>query len=397
MASLCSSFRLALALIPLFVFSVGLAAQEPVTEEKTLFVAAQESYTPGFAVGDIAIAEPEIADFKVLAGRRELLLYGKTPGTTTLILWDQRRVKRAVITLNVVTRESVQAEKDLNELVADFPNVKVRRLKGQLVLTGTVDTASDLEALQKIADTAEAANLVRLSGNVSSPAAPPPGAPEASAPTTPGAAAARATATTIEYDIDVLEASLAYSSGSYATGVEPSGRSLFRTKVSVPPGGSADVYVPGAQIASSDEVKDSKSKKPKNGGAPAPVGIKLTLQPSQFAEDGSFTTVVLVETNVPVDGAKDSSIMRRARWEMPLAATEPFGLAGAELLAVPTIEQGGSSVGRVLSTASVVTGLPGVSSAPGVGYVGSVPYYSKERKTQLLAVFHPRVVRSTKQ
>jgi hypothetical protein len=393
MASLFSARR-ALVTIPLFVLSAALAAQEPVTEEKTVFVAAQQSFTPGFAVGDIAIAEPEIADYKVLRGRKELLLYGKSPGTTTLILWDQRRVKRAVITIHVVTRESVQAEKDLNELVAEFPDVKVRRLKGQLVLTGTVDNASDLEALQKIADTAEAANLVRLSGNASSPAPAAPEAPTAPDSTTPAAGAAQTT--TIEYDVDVLEAALAYSSGSYATGVEPSGRSLFRTKVSVAPGARADVYVPGAAIASSDAGKDAKSKKGKNGQPPVPVGIKLTLQPSQFAEDGSFTTVIMVETNVPVEGASDPSITRRARWEMPLAATEPFGLAGAELLAVPTIEQGGSSVGRVLSAASMVSGLPGVSSAPGVGYVGSVPYYSKERKTQLLALFHPRVVKGAK-
>jgi hypothetical protein len=395
MASL-SSLRPALVAIPLLLLSAALAAQEPVTEEKTVFVAAQQSFTPGFAVGDIAIAEPEIADYKVLRGRKELLLYGKAAGTTTLILWDQRRVKRAVITIHVVTRESVQAEKDLTELVAEFPDVKVRRLKGQLVLTGTVDNASDLEALQKIADTAEAANLVRLSGNAGSAAAPAvPEAPTATNPTTPAPTAAQTT--TIEYDVDVLEAALAYSSGSYATGVEPSGRSLFRTKVSVAPGARADVYVPGTAIASSDAGKDAKSKKGKNGQPPAPVGIKLTLQPSQFAEDGSFTTVIMVETNVPVEGASDPSITRRARWEMPLAATEPFGLAGAELLAVPTIEQGGSSVGRVLSAASIVSGLPGVSSAPGVGYVGSVPYYSKERKTQLLALFHPRVVRGAKQ
>jgi hypothetical protein len=386
-----SSVRRALVAVALLVLSAGLAAQEPVTEEKTVFVAAQQSFTPGFAVGDIAIAEPEIADFKVLRGRKELLLYGKTPGTTTLIIWDQRRVKRAVITINVVTRESVQAEKDLNELVADFPDVKVRRLKGQLVLTGTVDNASDLEALQKIADTAEAANLVRLSANAT------PASPGVVSPTGTPVAPGSAQTTTIEYDVDVLEAALAYSSGSYATGVEPSGRSLFRTKVSVAPGARADLYVPGTAIASSDAGKDAKSKKGKNGQPATPVGIKLTLQPSQFAEDGSFTTVIMVETNVPVEGASDPSITRRARWEMPLAATEPFGLAGAELLAVPTIEQGGSTVGRVLSAASVIGGLPGVSSAPGVGYVGSVPYYSKERKTQLLALFHPRIVRGPKQ
>ena len=95
-----------------------------------------------------------------------MLLYGKAPGTTTLTLWDQKRVQRAVITITVISREDQQAEKDLTELVADFPSVKVRRVKGKLVLTGVVQTKNDLEAIQKIAETAEATSLVRLSGMV---------------------------------------------------------------------------------------------------------------------------------------------------------------------------------------------------------------------------------------
>jgi len=116
------------------------AAQDPAPSgnenEKTLYANSQETFSPGFAVGDVAVAEPEIADYKVLPGRREMLLYGKAPGTTTLTLWDQKRVQRAAITITVISREDQQAEKDLTELVADFPSVKVRRVKGKLVLTG---------------------------------------------------------------------------------------------------------------------------------------------------------------------------------------------------------------------------------------------------------------------
>ena len=60
------------------------------------------------------------------------------------------------------------------------------------------------------------------------------------------------------------------------------------------------------------------------------------------------------------------------------------------------IEQHQSKLGKAIGVAGVVGGLPGVSSAPGVGYVGSVPYYSKEKKTQLLAIFHPRVEKGIK-
>jgi hypothetical protein len=376
------------------------AAQDPAPSgnenEKTLYANSQETFNPGFALGDVAVAEPEIADYKVLAGRREMLLYGKTPGTTTLTLWDQKRVQRAVITITVISREDQQAEKDLTELVADFPSVKVRRVKGKLVLTGVVQTKNDLEAIQKIAETAEATSLVRLSGMVQ----PPPGPGATNTPSGPTDAPKYnengdplPPPATIHYEFDVLEASVNYSSGSYATGVEPAGRSLFKKSVAAGTGGNVEVFVPGSAILPPDKA----TTKPKKGApVPPPIGIKLTLQPSELAEDGSFTTVVLIETNVPVDGAPDPSIMRRARWEVPVAQQEAFGLAGAELLAVPMIEQHQSKLGRAMGVAGVVGGLPGVSSAPGVGYVGAVPYYSKEKKTQLLAIFHPRVEKGIK-
>ena len=74
---------------------------------------------------------------------------------------------------------------------------------------------------------------------------------------------------------------------------------------------------------------------------------------------------------------------------------EPFGLAGAELMAMPQVVQGRSKLGRILETAGSAAGTAG--SVPGVsGYTGYVPsylpYYDKDKKTQLLAVFRPRVV-----
>src|SRR4051812_10906907 len=242
------------------------AAQDPAPSgnenEKTLYANSQETFSPGFAVGGVAVAEPEIADYKVLPGRREMLLYGKAPGTTTLTLWDQKRVQRAAITITVISREDQQAEKDLTELVADFPSVKVRRVKGKLVLTGVVQTKNDLEAIQKIAETAEATSLVRLAGMVqptspggtSTPAGPAdaPKYNENGDPLPPPA--------TIHYEFDVLEASVNYSSGSYATGVEPAGRSLFKKSVAAGTGGDGELYVPGAAILPPDKAAAQPKK-----------------------------------------------------------------------------------------------------------------------------------------
>jgi hypothetical protein len=363
------------------------AQGEPVRSEKTLFVDSQESYRPGYAIGDIAIAQPEIADFRVLPGRRELLLIGKSPGTTTLIIWDQQKVKREEIEITVATREDVQAEQDLKELVADFPDVQVRRVRGQLALTGSVQTQQDFDAVQRLADAAGATNLVRLVAGREryAPASTEP------ARTEPGAApAAPAARPTVAYEVIFLEASVAFTSGTYGIGVEPSGRTLYRQQVSAPLDGEAEVFVPGATIM----PKASSGSRDKKGAAAeaSPVGLRMKLQPRNLQEDGSFTTFVAIETNVPVPGHTDPTVMRRARWELSTAPSEPFGLAGAELFAVPEIVQSGSKLGKAVGIAGMVSGLPGVSQAPGASYAGSVPYYDREKKTQVLALVRPALV-----
>jgi hypothetical protein len=363
------------------------AQGEPVRSEKTLFVDSQESYRPGYAIGDIAIAQPEIADFRVLPGRRELLLIGKSPGTTTLIIWDQQKVKREEIEITVATREDVQAEQDLKELVADFPDVQVRRVRGQLALTGSVQTQQDFDAVQRLADAAGATNLVRLvagreryAPTSTEPARTEPGA----APTAPAARP------TVAYEVIFLEASVAFTSGTYGIGVEPSGRTLYRQQVSAPLDGEAEVFVPGATIM----PKASSGSRDKKGAAAeaSSVGLRMKLQPRNLQEDGSFTTFVAIETNVPVPGHTDPTVMRRARWELSTAPSEPFGLAGAELFAVPEIVQSGSKLGKAVGIAGMVSGLPGVSQAPGASYAGSVPYYDREKKTQVLALVRPALV-----
>lgn len=393
------------AFVPLVV--AASAAQEPSKSERRLFVDGQETYNPGYPIGDIAIGDPEVADFKVLSGRRELLLLGKSPGTTTLIVWDQRKVKREEITLVVAAREDVQAETDLKELLADFPQVQVRRLRGQLVVTGTVPTERDFQAIQRIADAASAGNLVRVTGGGDSGgtrnADPDAGYEErrgglpsdrgpASEPESPAVTMRTAK---VEYELEILEASVAFGSGSYGTGVEPSGRPLFKQKVLASFDDGGEIYVPWSALSPKDAPK-GKGSGDARSAAPTPgsTGIKMRFTPRQLQEDGSFTTLVAIETNAPVPGATDPSILRRARWELGGGPSEPFGLAGAELLAVPEIAQKASKLGRAIGIAGAVGSLPGVSQAPGVGIAGQVPYYDREKKTQLLALVRPKLVRS---
>jgi len=395
------------------------AAADVITQDLTLFIGEQQTFRPGYPMGDVQVLNPEVANFtKVQEPRRELMLVGKSKGETQLIIWDQKRVKRHEIHVIVRSRDEMKQEADLKELLKDFPTVQVRRLGEQLVVSGTVSSQNDLDAVGRIANVANAQNLVRIVR----PAYPgAPATPEAtagsststgaaagtntatptSAPPTPGTPAAPVAAPQIEYEVEVIEANVAFVSGTYGKGIEPSGRTLYKQVVRAPIGGDVEVLVPGGAVTAKGDQgkndKNDKNDKNKNAGSAQTnaTSLHLRVRPTGISEDGQLTTFVVIETNLPVEGSTDPSINRRARWELVGATDEPFGLAGAELLAMPQVAKFPSRLGRVLDTANQARGLPGIGGR--TNYVpGYVPYYDKSKNTQLLAVFRPRLVQASK-
>ncbi len=139
------------SLLCLAVIAVPAWGQAIQTDQKTVFINEHQVFDPGYAVGNLVIGSPDIADYKVMPGRRQLLIFGKAAGKTSFTIWDQNNVKRHEIAISVMTREDAQAETDLKDMLKDYPAVGVRRLRGELVITGTVDTEQDLEMVGKIA------------------------------------------------------------------------------------------------------------------------------------------------------------------------------------------------------------------------------------------------------
>ncbi|MBI1874752.1 MAG: pilus assembly protein N-terminal domain-containing protein, partial [Acidobacteria bacterium] len=359
----------------LVLFATVAFAEQPSTlvqQDLTLFVQDQQSLVPGYAAGNIAIADPKIADFKVMPGRKELLLFGKTVGQTKLVIWDQKNVKRHEIQITVATRPPAGLELELRDLLKEFPSVEVRQLAGSLVIAGAVSSKDDLAAIEKIAAAAKVKSLVRFVAPVqmatplsTSPApvpapaaapsvtvpkpapaptasqpptkpAPAPSTP-AVKPTPPPAPATPAPATTttvpaappaeagpqIEYEIELLEASTSFRSGSYATGVEPSGRRLHKDVVRATAGADAQLFI-GGEVTSKD-----KTAKLAASAQAMPTGIRLTLRPAAPDRTGRIKTAVLVETNLPIGSdLYDPNTWRRARWEFTAGSGEPFAITG---------------------------------------------------------------------
>jgi hypothetical protein len=267
-------------------------------------------------------------------------------------------------------------------------------------VTGSVSAEDDLALIERMAQSVNAESFVKYTppertagrggASAAAPAAPaampsPAGTPAGSvvtaAPPVPGV---NPGAVDIEYEVQVLEASIAFGTSSYETGIEPSGRVLHKAIVRAPIGGSVAVFVPGKSLDSKD-IKIPKDELETGG-------IRLTLTPSEL-EDEQLTTRILVETNLPI---KSPSYVpggwRRARWESANAISAPFSVAGADLLVVPELSSGGGTLSKISGAAGMVGGLPGISSLPGARYSGSVPYYNKDRKTHLLVLLRARVV-----
>src|SRR5436190_1483751 len=162
------------------------------TQDLTLYVGEQQTFTPGYLVGDIQVVNPDVANFRVQPGRRELMLLGKGKGETQLIIWDQKRVKRHEIKLIVRSRDEMKQE----------------------------------------------------------------------------------------YEVEVIEGNVAFQSGTYGKGIEPSGPTLFKKVVRAPLGGDVDILIPGAPLTSKNADKDKSNK-----GAPA-TQLKMRLKPTGISDDG---------------------------------------------------------------------------------------------------------------
>lgn len=65
----------------------------------------------------VAIADPGVADLVMLRGQRQALLVGKTPGTTTLLLWHRRQAEPQRLTVRVESAVQGAARTGGNDLV----------------------------------------------------------------------------------------------------------------------------------------------------------------------------------------------------------------------------------------------------------------------------------------
>lgn len=154
-----------------------MAAAQPRSER--LVTGEQKIVTPGYAVGDIAISNPTVCDYRVVSNRRGVMLIANEPGFATLTVWDQSGAKRDEVSIEVVSREHAKLIADLTDLVRQYPNVAVKPLGSRIVLAGTVDSQQELAAVSALASADGSILLtVTLKGAPAGWTEPPPPRPQ---------------------------------------------------------------------------------------------------------------------------------------------------------------------------------------------------------------------------
>jgi pilus assembly protein CpaC len=135
----------------LFLFSILLAtiSQAQEAEQKTLQLrlGGSELVPTSFPFRRVSIADPDVADVVVLSPR-ELYVYGKKVGYTSIILWEEGRSKTL---LDVVVSLDLTAFKEKLHELYPTQNINVYASEKGVVLAGTVSGPEVAEEVIRLA------------------------------------------------------------------------------------------------------------------------------------------------------------------------------------------------------------------------------------------------------
>jgi pilus assembly protein CpaC len=103
--------------------------------------------SPGL-VRRVSLAAPAIADILVLSSR-QIYLTGKTPGITSVTLWNEADEISAVFDLEVVPDINRLKEK-LHEMFPQEENIMVSAIGGKISLSGTITSTANLSQVMEL-------------------------------------------------------------------------------------------------------------------------------------------------------------------------------------------------------------------------------------------------------
>ncbi len=122
--------------------------------------------TYNFDIGNITIGNPKVVDFKADREKNRLTLFPKNPGTTLLMVYDQKDNQREVLELTVYSRDPNRLLDQIRQLLVDVEGISIKKLNNKIIIDGEVFLPSDKERIEKIkSNMANIVDLTRMSPN----------------------------------------------------------------------------------------------------------------------------------------------------------------------------------------------------------------------------------------
>lgn len=127
--------------------SVSAPAPAPAIHQLSVSVGKSQVVSLPANITKVSITDPRTADVAVLS-KREVLVNGKRPGVTSLIVWTRKGRKEFDVMVDVDTGMLQQTI----QYVTGAKDVTVERVGDAVILAGKVPESSDIDRAQKVAE-----------------------------------------------------------------------------------------------------------------------------------------------------------------------------------------------------------------------------------------------------
>lgn len=147
-----SAFAFSLMVIVGFVFGSAYAqTQTQPVDEYLVMNNAKIKNTP-YGIGNITVGDPGIVNFKADRKKNRITLFPKTPGTTSMIIFDQSGKQREILSLVVYSTDPERLQQDIAQLLVDIEGITIKRVGQKIIIDGSVLLPSELERIRKVTE-----------------------------------------------------------------------------------------------------------------------------------------------------------------------------------------------------------------------------------------------------
>ena len=101
------------------------------------------------ALERVAVGDPQVADVQVLSDGKELLITGKSKGTTNLILWTSHGEETREI--RVISFDPRQVYNEVTQLLQGIEGITTKLVGENIIIDGETITDRDFERVEKVA------------------------------------------------------------------------------------------------------------------------------------------------------------------------------------------------------------------------------------------------------